>query len=206
VCGGGLIRPPPGSRAAFAKLLDVDENELWPSTDEPHARRFGSEIRAVYPHRWTVPRNVWHKLFTSAEHEIDILIYSGLFLFEDTSKTQLLAIQANADARIRTLLSDPESPEVAQRGQNEGIGHSAATRIRNVQTLIKPLITYDGVELHHHRTILYSSIYRADNQLLTNPRIYSMPASAAPVLHLRRAADAALFATYLDSFEQAWLN
>lgn len=196
--------PHPSTRAALAKLLDVDESELWPSADEPHARRFGPEIRAVYPHRWAVLRDVWHKLFASAEHEIDILVYSGLFLFEDTGMLQLFAAKADAGVRIRILLGDPESPEVAQRGKDEGIGDAAAARIRNVQALIKPLATHDRVELRLHRTVLYNSIYRADDRLLTNPHIYGMPASAAPVLQLRRSADAALFSTYLDSFEQAW--
>ena len=196
--------PHPSTRTALAKLLDVDENELWPSTDEPHARRFGPEIRAVYPHRWAVPREVWHKLFANAEHEINILVYSGLFLFEDTGMLQLLAAKADTGTRIRILLGDPDSLAVAQRGQDEGIGDSAASRIRNVQALIKPLATHDGVELRLHRTVLYNSIYRADDHLLTNPHIYGMPASAAPVLHLRRSADAALFSTYMASFEQAW--
>ena len=89
--------------------------------------RFGPEIRAVYPHRWPVPRDVWHTLFANAEHEIDILVYNGLFLFEDTGITQLLATKADTGARIRILLSDPESPEVAQRDQDERIGDRLLT-------------------------------------------------------------------------------
>jgi transcriptional regulator with XRE-family HTH domain len=197
--------PHPSTRAALAKLLAMAEDDLWPAAGDPHARRFGPEIRAVYPHRWAVPREVWHKHFASAEREIDILVYSGLFLFEDPGMLQLLATKADADTRIRILLGEPESPAVAQRGQDEGIGDSVAARIRNVQTLIKPLVAHDAVELRLHETILYNSIFRADDRLLTNPHIYGIPASAAPVLHLRRSANAALFATYLDSFEQTWL-
>lgn len=196
--------PHPSTRATLAKLLDTEENELWPSISEPHAHRFGPEIRAVYPHRWAVPRDVWHNLFASAEHEIDVLVYSGLFLFEDAGMVQLLATKADAGIHIRILLGDPDSPEVAQRGKDEGIGNSPAARIRNVQALIKPFITHSGVELRLHQTVLYNSIFRSDDRLLTNPHIYGIPASAAPVLHLRRSADAALFSTYLESFEQAW--
>ena len=196
--------PHPSTRAALAKLLDVDEQELWPSTDTPHARRFGPEIRAVYPHRWAVPRDVWHKHLASADHEIDILVYSGLFLFEDTGMVQLLASKADAGVRIRILLGDPESPEVAQRGEDEGIGDSVAARICNARALLRPLIALDGVEVRPHRTILYNSIFRADEAVLANPHIYGTPAAAAPVLHLRRSADAALFSTYINSFDEAW--
>jgi transcriptional regulator with XRE-family HTH domain len=196
--------PHPSSRAALAELLDVAEEEIWPSTDEPHARRFGPEIRAVYPHRWAVPRDVWHKLFASAKHEIDILDESGLFLFDDADMLKILAAKADAGAHIRISLGDPGSPEVILHGENEGTGDSATTRIRNAQALLKPLAARDGVDLHLHRKVLYSSIFRADNQLLSNPHIYGIPAATAPILHLCRSTDATLFSTYLDSFEQAW--
>ena len=196
--------PHPGSRAAIAKLLNVDEAELWPSPKDPHARRFGPEIRAVYPHRWAVPRDVWQTLFADAERQIDILVYSGLFLFEDTGILRLLSDKADAGIRVRILLGDPVSPAVVQRGDDEGIGDSAAARIRNAQALLTPLAAHDGVELRLHGTTLYTSIYRADDRLLANPHIYGLPASAAPVLHLRRSTDAALFSTYVDSIERAW--
>jgi transcriptional regulator with XRE-family HTH domain len=196
--------PHPSSRAILAKLLDADEAELWPSADEPHARRFGPEIRAVYPHRWAVPRDVWHKLFASAEHEIDILDYSGLFLFEDTDMLQLLAAKAETGVRIRILLGDPESPKVIQHGQDGGLGDHAAARIRNAQALLKPLSALDTVELRLHRAVLYNSIFRADDALFANPHIYGIPAPAAPLLCLRRSADAALFSTYFESFCQIW--
>jgi transcriptional regulator with XRE-family HTH domain len=196
--------PHPGSRTALAKLVGIDEDELWPYADNPHARRFGSEIRAVYPHRWAVPRDVWHKHFASAEREIDILVYSGLFLFEDAGIVQLLASKAVDGIRIRILLGDPESSEAAQHGEDDGIGDSVAMRIRNAQALLKPLDTHDGVKIHLHRRSLYSSIFRGDDRLLANLHIYGVPTSVAPVLYLQRSANASLFATYSDSFEQTW--
>lgn len=196
--------PHPSTRAALAQLLEVSEEELWPDPENPHARRFGPEIRAVYPHRSAVPRDIWYKHFADAEHEIDLLVYSGLFLFEDADMVQLLARKADDGIRIRILLGDPESSEVVQRGKDEDVGDSVAARIRNAQALIKPLSTHVGVEVRLHRTILYNSIFRSDDALLTNLHIYGTPAAAAPVLHLRRSADAALFSTYLESFDQTW--
>ncbi|MBR7830256.1 XRE family transcriptional regulator [Actinospica sp. MGRD01-02] len=196
--------PHPSTRTALARLLDMDEQELWPAADNPHARRFGPEIRAVYPHRWAVPRDIWHQHFASAEHEIDILVYSGLFLFEDAGVLQLLASKADAGVRIRILLGDPESAVVAQRGEDEGIGDSMAARICNAQALLKPLVTCDTTELRFHRTTLYNSLFRADNRLLANAHIHGVNASAAPILHLCHSAHATLFSTYIASFERAW--
>lgn len=192
--------PHPRSRVALAKLVDADEDDLWPTANAAlRARHFGPEIRAVYPHRWAVPREVWCRLFASADEEIDILVYSGLFLFEDTGMLQLLASRAEGGVRIRLLLGDPDCPAVAQRGRDEGIGDSMAARIHNALTLIKPLVALDSVELRLHRTILYNSIYRADDKLLANPHIYGTPAAASPVLYLHNTADTELFGYYIES-------
>ncbi|MGH3871364.1 MAG: hypothetical protein ACRDSR_07590 [Pseudonocardiaceae bacterium] len=40
----------------------------------------GPEVYATYPHRGSVPHEVWRQLYDSAAHQIGILIYSGLFL------------------------------------------------------------------------------------------------------------------------------
>jgi hypothetical protein len=62
----------------------------------------------------------------------------------------------------------------------------------------------DGVEIRLHDTVLYNSIYRADDYLLVNPHAYGIAASHTPVLHLRRAEDGDMASTYLDSFERVW--
>ncbi|GAA5082350.1 transcriptional regulator with XRE-family HTH domain [Thermocatellispora tengchongensis] len=191
-------------RWTLADLLGVDEADLWPDVA---SRRLPvtSEVRAVYPHRWAVPRAVWHRHFQSATKEIAILAYSGLFLAEDTGLLHLLADQARAGVRVRILLGDPDSPPVAARGEEEAIGPEVmAARIRNALTLYRPLTTIDGVELRLHRTVLYTSIYRADDDLLVNPHVYGTPAPKAPVLHLTATPGPGAATTYLDSYEHVW--
>ena len=52
--------------------------------------------------------------------------------------------------------------------------------------LYRPLRDVDGIEFRLHRTVLYNSIYRADDQLLVNTHIYGFAARRTrPVLHLR---------------------
>ena len=55
-----------------------------------------------------------------------------------------------------------------------------------------------------HRTVLYNSIYQADDQYLINMHVYGTRAGNAPVLHLRRVAGGGMVATYADSFEKVW--
>ena len=70
--------------------------------------------------------------------------------------------------------------------------------------LYRPLRDIDGIEFRLHRTVLYNSIYRADDQLLVNTHIYGVPAAHAPVLHLRRVAGGDMVTTYMHSFERVW--
>lgn len=55
-----------------------------------------------------------------------------------------------------------------------------------------------------HATVLYNSLYRADDELLVNTHIHGVPAAHAPALHLRANEASDLVATYLDSFERIW--
>ena len=193
-------------RYAVAARLGVDETYLWPQALTKDQKKAASEgeIIAVHPHRWTVPSDAWKRLFESAEREIGILVYSGFFLAEDVSVSRLLAAKAEAGVRVRILLGDPECEAVAQRGADEGIGDAMAAKIRNVIVLYRPLRAVEGVELRLHRTVLYNSIYRADDQMLVNTHVYGAPAANAPVFHLRKVAGGSMVTTYVESFERVW--
>ena len=159
----------------------------------------------MYPHRWAVPREVWARLFGSAELEIAILAYSALFLAEDTGILRILADKGRAGVIVRIALGDPDGPNVADRGEEEGIGDGMAAKIRNALTLYRPLRTMENIEIRLHRTVLYNSIYRADDQLMVNQHTYGVPAAQAPVFCLRHA-DSEMAALYLDSFERVWAS
>lgn len=195
-------------RYAVAARLGVDETYLWPQALTKDQKKAASEgeIIAVHPHRWTVPSDAWKRLFESAEREIGILVYSGFFLAEDVSVSRLLAAKAEAGVRVRILLGDPDSPEVAQRGADEGIDDAMAARIRNALVLYRPIRGLESVEIRLHRTILYNSIYRADDQYLVNTHVYGTPAAEAPVLHLRKVAGGDMVATYANCFERVWAD
>jgi hypothetical protein len=176
---GGRL-PQPRHRWGLADLLSLHEYDLWP-----------------------VPREVWRQLYDSAKHQIGILVYSGLFLAEDVEMIRLLGEKAHAGVAVRIILGDPDSPNVSQRGDEEGIHDAMAAKVRNAIVLYRPLIT-SGVQIRLHPTVLYNSIYRADDQMLINQHVYSIAAAYAPVLHLRRQSDDDIFSTYVASFERVW--
>jgi len=197
--------PYPRHRAALSDLTGWAVRDLWPSTvPTPRPDTTPDELRLTYPHRSAVPIDVWHRLFANAQHEIGILAYSGLFLAEDSTILRTLQAKARNGIRVRIALGDIDSPQVARRGLDEGIDDIMAAKIRNALVLFRPLTHEPGIELRLHDTVLYNSIYLADDELLVNTHIYSCPAGYAPVLHLHHSHLDGMAASYLESFERVW--
>ena len=197
-------RPYPRHRWAVADLLGIAEADLWPEEEpsptpptSPHAQR-------VYPHRWQVPREVWHDLFASAEREIGILVYSGLFLADDAGMLKALAEQAQQGPSVRILLGDPESQHIQRRGEDEGVGDALASRARNALLLFKPLGDLEGIEIRLHSTVLYSSMFFTEKRVLANQHLHGLSAAKSPVVVVDRATSPDMAETYVRSFELVW--
>jgi len=193
-------------RFDVAAFFGVDESYIWPDAlgrDEVAAVS-QSEVVAVWPHRWAVPRDTWGHFFSQAEREIGALVYSGMFMAEDIGVHRLFADRARAGVRVRLLLGDPDSRNVAERGSTEGIDEGMAAKVRNAIMLFAKLLAEPGVELRLHGTVLYNSIFRADDQLLVNTHIYGVMANNAPVFHLRKIPGGEMASSYIESFERVW--
>jgi len=203
----GLRAPYRKNRFAVAALLGVDEAYLWPdalSSNQVSAAS-ESEIITVYPHRWMVARDVWSQHFADAEESIDMLTMAGLFIAEDSGTVRSFREKAGAGVRIRLLISDPDSDAVALREKEEDTGPGVvAARVRNVLSLLRSLRGVDGIEFRLHRTCLYASIFRSDDDMIVTPHVYGMAGSNAPVLHLRKIPGGDLVSLYRESFEKVW--
>jgi transcriptional regulator with XRE-family HTH domain len=202
----GGRKPYPRLRYEAARKLGMDEAYLWPGARTPDevARASESEILLLYPHRWSVPQDLWRQFFDAAEEEIGVLVYSGMFLVDDPGIIAKIRARAEDGVKVRMLLGDPDSAAVAERGQHEGIDDSLAAKIRNAIAVHRDLRTLDSVEMRLHSTILYNSIYRADNDVLVNSHIYGTAATESPVMHLRQVAGGTMVTSYLKSFERVW--
>ncbi|MGA5424596.1 helix-turn-helix domain-containing protein [Streptomyces lavendulocolor] len=191
---------------ATATALKVDVTTLWDDSRAVDSATdlTKAEIVAVYPHRHTVPPGLWRELYARAESNLDVLVYSGLFLSEDPSFLDLLKRKAEATTQVRILLGDPDCESVRQRGIDEG--HRIMDgKIRNALVNYRPLFTsHPEIRFRLHATTLYNSIYRSDDEMLVNPHVYGIGAYMAPVFHLRRMPGGGLFDTYANSIEQTW--
>jgi hypothetical protein len=197
--------PYPDNRTALADLVGADQADLWPNAGGPlTARTRPTELVAVYPHRRSVPRDVWTCFFSSAEREIGILAHIALFLAQDTDILRILTDRANTGVNVRIALWDPHSPRIAGRGAEEGAYDATRAKIRNALALFRPLAMIENIAIRLHQIILYNSIYRADDQLMVNQHAYGIPASHAPVLCFRKSEHGDLTEPYVASFEHAW--
>ncbi|TDC74798.1 DUF5919 domain-containing protein [Streptomyces hainanensis] len=196
-------------RYAVANFLNVEEAYLWPDAlpRQQVVSASESEILTVFPHRWAVPRDAWGRLFQTAREEIGVLVYSGLFLAEDAGVLRTFAEKAKNGVRVRILLGDPDSAHVANRGADEGIDEAMAAKIRNVIVLYRRAVgDVEGIAIRLHDTVLYNSMYLADDEILVNTHVYGFGASHAPVLHLRQIPGGEMVHTYQESFERVWAH
>lgn len=86
-----------------------------------------------------------------------------------------MAEKGRAGVTVRITLGDPDGPHATERGE-EGIGDAMAAKIRNALTLYRPLGEVENIGIRLHRTVLYNSIYTADDRLLVNQHTYGTPA------------------------------
>ncbi|AOS61152.1 DUF5919 domain-containing protein [Actinoalloteichus hymeniacidonis] len=199
--------PYPKHRHTIAAMVRESENYLWPDAlpAERKAEVGVSEVVKVYPHRNAIPVELWDRLISEATKQVEILVHAGLFLVERPTFVKDLAKKAENGAQIRLLFGDPASREVVRRSEEEQLGKATlGGRIRNALAFYRPLRAVPGVELRFHKTTLYNSVFRFDDEMVINTHVYGFQGAHAPALHLRRLSAGDVFETYSESFETVW--
>jgi transcriptional regulator with XRE-family HTH domain len=176
-------------RWTLAALLGTAETDLWPQLRSVQAKP--AEVVAIYPRLNAVPSEVWRNLFGSAQHEISLLDQVEQPLAGDHYAVKVLAERAGAGIVVRICLGDSGNNEADERG---------------AVALYAPLRDSGQTEIRLYRGVLYSLIYRADDQLLVAQRAYGIRTARTPVLHLQRTDGGDMFTTYLQSFERSWAD
>ena len=195
-------------KANVVRVLSVDAEDLWPTEAllaVPEVPDASVEIVTAWSHRSDAPRDTWWLVLHRAERRIDLLGYALQFLPEDNpSLDRLLLARAAQGCAVRVCLADPDSRCVAERDHEEGLGGTMAARIRTTVDHFRPLFNVAGIDLRYHRTPMYNSVIRADDQMLVTPHLYSLKGYKAPLMLLCRVHDDGLFDNVADHFERIW--
>jgi transcriptional regulator with XRE-family HTH domain len=197
--------PHRATAARAADLLGVATGWLFPELDTRDATSTAGEVVAFYAHRSQVPSQVWLDQVLRARTTIHLFTFAGLFLTEENPEIiDLIRHKASLGVQVRIALGDPQSDEVRLRGHEEGMPDEIPMRVSMSLHYFRPLTKVDGIDFRLHRTTLYNSFYRFDDEMLINQHAYGIYGYQAPILHLRRSGTGDLFDTYERSLETAW--
>lgn len=205
----GVIPRRIGLKTRVADVLGVAETDLWPAPPQGPAlsedHEVTGEIVAVWAHRADAPKARWWAILTGAETSIDLLGYAMQFLPEDHFRLDRLLIdKAASGCRTRIALANPDSPYVAERDEEEGLGGTLSDRIRTTIDHFKPLFGVEGIDLRFHQTRMYNSVFQGDDEMFVTPHLYALKGYRAPLLHIRRLGDDGMFDGFVAHFERVW--
>lgn len=193
-------------RLAVARLLEVDEAYVWPEVLTQQVTQSASvaELLQIHPSRASIPHDVWQQLIRGAREALDVLVYSGTFLFEEHDICHALRQTAAEGVRCRVLIGDETSEAVRLRAFEEGTSGSLEGRVQLHRRSLRQVTGVPGIEVRTHGTTLYNSLYRFDEDLMVNGHAYGEPASHSPIMHLRRVPGGRMWDHYMRSFEEVW--
>lgn len=204
----GVVPRRVGLKLKVATLLGVSEADIWPLPTETQVLDPGDateEVVCAWSHRADVPKTRWWGLFSQARERIDLLGYAMQFLPEDHARfDRLLLEKASSGCSVRIALAHPDSRHVLERDAEERLGGTFPDRIRSTLDHFKPLVGVDGIELRHHQTPMYNSLFRGDDEMLVTPHLFALKGYRAPIFLLRRAVNDGIFDNFVEHFERIW--
>ena len=199
---GGQV-PYPRSHEMLARVLDAPVALLFPELASSFSGT--DELVGLYATRAEVPVSLIATLAREATRNIDLCAFSATWLWDSIPAfADLLAERSAAGVAVRVCLGDPASEAVRLRGVEEGIGVAMAGRCQLAISYAAPLAAAVPGAVRLTRATLYASIFRFDDEVLTNFHLFGNPAAASPVMHLRRRRNAGIAANVERTFEAVW--
>ncbi|WP_165609658.1 helix-turn-helix domain-containing protein [Mycobacteroides saopaulense] len=202
----GESMPLPSIARRAADALDCDPQDLWPDvfpTLQPLS--MGTVAVSVYTRRSDIPPIAWTSFFAKATEAIDILVYSGTFLFESMPRfAKMLSNAASRGIQIRFLTGNPATSTAELHGLDEQSEKDLTGRRRMTYSRVRALANIASLSVRMHDNPGYTPLFRADNTLISTPQLYGAPASDSPAILIRREDTAELWHNHQQAFERAW--
>jgi transcriptional regulator with XRE-family HTH domain len=198
--------PHPRQRQAAAKALGTEPEMIWPSINSAIRRSPGlKEILAAYPTRSALPSTVWGELVGAATRELTFAGYTSYFLWLTVPHLRdILGDKAQAGARVRFLLGDPDSEVTRTREQVEGVPLTVRSRIAISLSELETLREVPGVEVRYSDRHISLSVWTFDDAMIVCTHIAAAVGHDSPTYRIQRAGDGGLYAAYADHVNQLW--
>jgi len=116
----------------------------------------------------------------------------------------MLTERAGAGVKVRLCWADPDSQAVDVRDREEGLRGALKHKIRVALTYYQPLLDIPGARSGSTVPWCTHHCSASMTTLLANPHVWGAPASANPILHLRRIEGGTWFDGYRRSFDDVW--
>ena len=116
----------------------------------------------------------------------------------------LLKTKEAAACKIRIAMADPTCIYVEERDKEEKLGGTLPARIQTTLYQIRDLHQCENIQIHLHRTPMYNSVFRFDDEMFVTTHLYGLHGSKAPLFHLRRLGAHGIFADFASHFDNLW--
>ncbi|MEJ3750048.1 helix-turn-helix transcriptional regulator [Actinomycetes bacterium KLBMP 9797] len=198
--------PHPRHRYAASEALGVDEEVLWPEAIRASIKTGADrEVVAVYPYRSACPRSLWRDLITRSQRELFFGGYTNYFLWlEQSNLRNVLHRKAEAGARVRFLVGDPDSDVTRRREEIEDVPLTVSTRIQvTLDELRKVMPPVEGRFSDRH---IATSVFVFDEDALVSVHLADLLGHDSPTLHLRKRSSDGLYDRFVSHLEHLWDN
>jgi lambda repressor-like predicted transcriptional regulator len=198
--------PHPRQRQAAATALGTEVEMIWPSIKGSLRRSPGMrEIQNAWPTRSAMPSTEWAELVAGANRDVVCAGYTSYFLWLTVPNLRdTLRTKAEAGAKIRFLLGDPDSAVTHGREAVEAVPLTVGSRIAISLNELAPLRDVPGVEVRFSDRHISLSVWQFDDQMIVSTHIAANVGHDSPTYKLRRSGSSGLFEAYASHVETLW--
>ena len=198
--------PHPRQRQAAAGALGVEADVIWPAIKGALRRSPGMrEIQNAWPTRSAMPSTDWANLVTGATRELTFAGYTSYFVWLTIPDLRdVLRAKAEAGAKVKFLLGDPESEITRRREVIEAVPLTVSSRIAISVSELTPLRDIPDIEVRFTDRHISLSVWIFDEDMIASTHLAANVGHDSPTYRLHRSGDAGLFRACSDHVAALW--